>query len=180
MELVERERQHVEDANGVIDSWIESFNMQLDDNGEYNWQANLPEQHDLLIDKYHALLKNWNAMISEYNSVVAPKDIGRPLAASEAQIAKVLKLHAEGIPQRLIVDEVKPLGRNTIRTIIGRQYRTDRTSVKRIERLGIDKTELVSAKVRKRSRDALPKRIKQTLDQGAELIREAKGLGRAR
>ena len=52
--------------------------------------------------------------------------------------------------------------------------------MKGIEKLGIDKTELIRAKVRKRERDGLPKRIKQTLDEGAELIREAKGLGRAR
>jgi hypothetical protein len=68
----------------------------------------------------------------------------------------------------------------TVRTIIGRENRTDRTTVKRIEKLGIDKAELIRAKARKRQRDALPKRIKQTLEQGAELIAEAKGLGRAR
>ena len=87
-------------------------------------------------------------------------------------------MQASAKAARLIVDEVKPLGLQTVRTIVGRKERTDRTSVKRIERLGIDKTELIRAKARKRTRDALPKLIKTTLDEGAALIREAKGLGR--
>jgi hypothetical protein len=92
---------------------------------------------------------------------------------------KIVKLRAEGTPLRLIVDETS-LGMQTVRTIIGRKQRTDRTSVKRIERLGVDKSELIRAKARKRTRDALPKRINEMLEQGAELIREAKGLGKAR
>jgi hypothetical protein len=36
------------------------------------------------------------------------------------------------------------------------------------------------AKARKRQRDALPKRIKQALEQGAALIAESKGLGKVR
>lgn len=156
-----------------------AFDMQLGDDG-YSCQTGLAiEQHDQLIARHHDLLRRWNAMVGKYHAIVAPKDIGRPLAASEAEIAQVLKLRKEGVPLRLIVDETN-LGRQTVRTILGRENRTDRTTVKRIERLGIDKTELIRSKARKRSRDALPKRIKQTLEQGAELIREAKGLGRAR
>jgi hypothetical protein len=66
----------------------------------------------------------------------------------------VLKLHRTGIQLRLIVDETG-LGLQTVRTVIGRKTRTDRTSVKRIEKLGIDKTELIRVKARKRTRDAL-------------------------
>lgn len=179
-ELVERARQHVEDSSSTIQSWIEAFNMQLDDDGKYGWQDGGPvEQYDRLLDVHNDLAKRWNKIVGEYNAIVAPKDVGRPLAASEAQCAQVLKLRNDGIPLRLIVDETS-LGLQTVRTIIGRKDRTDRTSVKRIERLGIDKTELIRAKARKRSRDALPKRINEMLEQGAELIAEAKGLGRAR
>jgi hypothetical protein len=64
------------------------------------------------------------------------------------------------------------------RTIIGRKHRTDRTSVKRLIKLGIDRSTVNSEKTRKRARDALPKRIKQTLEERAALILEAKGLGK--
>jgi hypothetical protein len=91
----------------------------------------------------------------------------------------VLKLRKEGMPYRLIMDETG-LGLQTIRTIIGRKERTDRTTVTRLERLGIDKAELNRTKARKRTRDALPKRINEALDEGAALVTEAKGLGKAR
>jgi hypothetical protein len=110
--------------------------------------------------------------------VVAPQDVGRPLDADEAQCARVLKLRKEGTPYRLIMDETA-LSLQTVRTIIGREHRTDRTTAKRLERLGIDKTELNRAKARKRTRDALPKRINEALAEGAALITEAKGLGKA-
>ena len=64
------------------------------------------------------------------------------------------------------------------RTITGRKHRTDRTSVKRLIKLGIDRSTVNSEKTRKRARDALLKRFKQTLEERAALILEAKGLGK--
>jgi hypothetical protein len=104
-ELVERERQHVEDAVALIGSWIEAFDMQLGDDGKYIWKAGLAEEYDQLLDKHSALVKRWNKIVGEYNAMVAPKNVGRPLAASEAQCEQVLKLREEGTPLRLIVDE---------------------------------------------------------------------------
>jgi hypothetical protein len=169
-ELVERMKQHVDDADNVINSWIEADQLELGDNGLYQFSPSLSTRYDEMLDKHLVLIKQWNS----FAAMIAPRDVGRPLAASEAQCATVLKLHAEGTPLRLIVDETS-LGLQTVRTIIGREHRTDRTSKKRMTKLGIDKTELNRAKARKRTRDALPKRVKATLDEGAELIREAKG-----
>jgi hypothetical protein len=127
-------------------------------------KAGLAEQYDQLMDSHNGLVKRWIKIVGEYNAIVAPKDIGRPLAASKAQREQVLKLRNEGLPLRLIVDETS-LGLQTVRTIIGRKERSDRTSMKRIERLGIDNTELIRAKARKRGRIALPKRINEMLDE---------------
>ena len=38
----------------------------------------------------------WNRFVPDYNAIVAPRNVGRPLAASEAQVATVLKLHKAG------------------------------------------------------------------------------------
>ncbi len=175
-ELVQRLRQRLEDNHAMIDSWIEAFSMELGDDGAYHWQAgtSLAEDYGALLDRHNDLVRRWNKLIAK----VAPLDVGRPLNASEADCAKVLKLHAQGVPYRLIVDEVKPLSMQTVRTIIGREHRTDRTTVKRLERLGVDKTERIRAKARARTRDALPKRINEALRESAELITEAKGLGK--
>ena len=182
-ELVERMNQHVDVADAVIQSWIEVDQLQLGDNG-YRLKEGMGFQLDELARKYRELQRDWNKFVDIYNATINPRDVGRPLAASKAQCAQILKLHAEGNPLRLIVDEVKPLGLQTIRTVIGRKHRTDRTSVKRMRRelrkVEIDRSTVASEKSRKRTRDALPKRIKATLDEGAELIKEARGLGKVR
>ena len=62
----------------------------------------------------------------------------------------------------------------TVRTIIGREDRSDRASRKRLERIDPNHAAKISEHHRKRSRDALPKRIAEILKQGAELRKEAK------
>jgi hypothetical protein len=173
--MAQRMEEHVRDADALIDSWIESFEMQLGDDGTWKWHP------DLIVDdlqtRYFALLKQWNKFVGKYNQAVAPKEIGRPLDASPAQCAQVLKLKKAGRSLRNIADEMS-LGLQTVRTIIGREARTDRTSVKRLERVDPQNTALAAWRARKRTGDALPKRIGETLQQGAALLKEAKGLGR--
>ena len=41
-------------------------------------------------DERSELLRKWNAAVKDFNSVVAPRNVGRPLEASEAQRAQVL------------------------------------------------------------------------------------------
>jgi hypothetical protein len=47
--------------------------------------------------------------------------------------------------------------------------------MRRLERIAPDRFLEATLRRRKRSRDALPKRIEQTQKRGAELLREAKG-----
>ena len=66
------------------------------------------------------------------------QDVGRPLAASDAQVATVLRLHKDGKSLRWIVDETS-LSLRTVRTIVDRRNGTDRTTKARREKIEIDK-----------------------------------------
>ena len=107
------------------------------------------------------------------------QDVGRPLAASDTQVAAVLKLHKASKSLRWIADETS-LGLQTVRTIIDRPRGADRTTRKRREKIEIDKFERAHWKAQKRSGDALPKRVQAVIETGKALVTEAKGLGRGR
>ena len=87
-------------------------------------------------------------------------------------------LKRKGMSIRAIMDETG-LGMQTVRTIMGREERTDRTSRKSLER--IDGREAKAMAVRtnamKWRRDTLPKRIEEAQAKAAELLKEAKGFG---
>jgi transposase len=102
--------------------------------------------------------------------------IGRPIAASDAQIANVRKLRKGGMSLRNIATETN-LGMQTVRTIIGKAAGSDRATMKRLERLDPERADLAAWKARKRTMDALPQKITETLEAGAALIKAAKGLG---
>jgi hypothetical protein len=112
--------------------------------------------------------------------VIAPRDIGRPLAASDTQRHEVLTLHKQRKSRRWIA-EATGLGLRTVRTIIGKADGTDRTSVKRgkLRRRELNKARQATWRARKRVRDGLPKRINDVLKSGEELLKQV-GVSRAR
>jgi hypothetical protein len=116
-------------------------------------------------------------VVPNYNAIItaSPRNVGRPLAASDAQRAQVLKLRKQGMSLRGICDETN-LGLQTVRTIVDQGERRDRTTRKHLERIAIDRTAEVRWRARKRTRDSLPKRINETLANGRELVKAAKGL----
>jgi hypothetical protein len=85
------------------------------------------DEHWKLVDRWNALDRDWNRIIPLIDGL---RDVGRPLAASEAQAAYVLKLHRQRKSLRSIADETS-LSLRTVRTIIGRAHFSDRTSMKR-------------------------------------------------
>jgi len=117
--LVSEEREHVEDADRLIDSWIEAFDMTLDDQtGKWTfapWVDNAVAARDA----YNGLVKKWNRHVTTFNNTVVRRNVGRPLAASEAQVAMVRKLSKAGKSLRAIQEETS-LGFQTVRTIIDR------------------------------------------------------------
>jgi hypothetical protein len=79
-----------------------------------------------------------------------------------------LKLHKAGKSLRGIADETSS-SLQTVRTIIGRGRGSDRTSMKRREKIEIDKHERAHWKAPKRTGDALPKQVQAVIEtpQGA-------------
>jgi hypothetical protein len=171
--LVHRMSEHVEDRSGIIDAWIEGFEMVLSDDGEWTTSPFL-KYHDEIVDKYGKLLRKWNKFVPEYNAAILKRNVGRPLAASEAQQADVLKRHKRGESLRSIADDMS-LGLRTVRTIVDRADGVDRTTAKHLAR--IKPEDMAAWKSRKRTRDALPRRVNALLKDKADLLKEAKGLG---
>src|SRR5262249_46489579 len=151
--------EHVQECREITESWIEAFQMRRTDDGKVLVWASFVEQHDDLVDKHNALVREWNKMVPKYNAVVVPKNIGRPLEASEAQCLEVQRLRKTGASLRAIVAQTG-LGLRTIRTIIGRQNGTDRTSKQTnvLRKRELNRQRMISWRARKRTRDALPRR----------------------
>jgi hypothetical protein len=135
------------------------------------------QEHWQTIDAYNKLVREWNAALPLINGRTQP--VGRPLAASEAQVLEVKRLRKTGRSLRGIVDDTN-LGFGTVRTIIDRGNGTDRTTEKHRARIGLDRMRLASQRQQKRTGDALPRQAQRVVEEGQELIKEAKGLGRAK
>jgi hypothetical protein len=178
-DLMSRLREHAEDYGNTLERWQEAFGMQMTDDGKWTWKP-FWQEYKALIDKHNDLVSRWNRFVPLINGGTQP--VGRPLAASEAQCAEVLKLHKQGRSLRGIADDTS-LGLNTVRTIIAKKNGSDRTMKKhrqRVERIELDRTRLASQRRQKRTGDALPRQAQRVVEEGQELIKEAKGLGRAR
>jgi len=173
--LVAEQREYVEDANALIERWIEAFEMTPNDKGDYVFREELLEKYETLGDKHHALIKEWNKFVPKYNARVAPRNFGRPLAASEVQRLNVLKLRDSDHSLRDIADEMN-LSLRTVRTIVDKRDRKDRGTAARLQRIAPDRLAIASERASRRARAALPGRINAMRKRGAELIKRAKGL----
>jgi hypothetical protein len=173
-DLLRKFSDHADDYNTTLENWRETFDMVLTDEG-WSW-APFWDKHNDLVDRYNNLVRRWNKVIP---LIDGPQDVGRPLAASEAQVAEVLRLQKAGKSLREIAFYTS-LGLGTVRTIIGRNNGTDRTSKKRREKIETDRHERAHWKSRKRTGDALPKQVQAVIETGKALVQEAKGLGRGR
>jgi DNA-binding CsgD family transcriptional regulator/uncharacterized coiled-coil protein SlyX len=177
--LIAEMREQVQDCNDMIDRWVEAFEMTLSDNGTYSpapWIAKM----ESYLDKYNALAAQWNKFIPKYNAAVAPRGIGRPLAASEAQQRQVLVMRKEGKSLRTIAAKTS-LSRRTVRTIVGKAEGTDRTTKRtnELRKLELNRANMAAYRARKRTRDALPKQITELVNRGRDIVKRS-GVSRAR
>jgi hypothetical protein len=175
--LVQRLREHIEDTDSIFEQWKEAFEMTLGDDGKWQWSPDIVTGEEWCA-KYTALVRKWNAAVDDFNATIKPRGIGRPLAASEAECIEVLELHKQGRSLRGIVEDLPRLGFQTVRTIVDKRGRRDRTSVKHLERIDPERARVKVWLGRKQRRDRLPKQIQQVQDASAKLVKEAKGLGR--
>jgi hypothetical protein len=169
--LVSEEREHVEDANALIDSWIEAFGMVQNENGKWT-MAQWLDDAVAARNAYLELVKKWNRHVTAFNDTIVRRNVGRPIAASEAQQAQIIHHHKAGKSERWIAEEMT-LSRRTVTTVVNKKRGTDRTTVKHLQR--IDPGRLKEERWRERTRTSLPDRITETLERGAELVKAAKG-----
>ncbi len=176
--LISEQADAVQDAQGMIDQWKDAFEMVLDDDGVWQWNADFIEDEvNVWFGKYMTLAAEWNKFVDEYNTTVrGPRNVGRPLAASEAQCKEVRRLrHKVGMSLREIAGETS-LGLNTVRTIIDKSEQVDRTTFKHLERIAPDRARVKRWQARSRTRKELPKRIHALRENLDELRKRAKGL----
>ena len=176
-ELIDRLRENSEEADGVFEAWIETFEMERTDSGGLTWKP-FWQEHNQLIDDYNDLVRRWNKYLPVINR--EPRNVGRPLAASEAQVVQVQKLRKAGRSLRGIAEDTS-LSVDTVRTIVGKMNGNDRTTTKhrqRLERID-ERQRLVKWKRQRRTGDAPPRRVQRVVEGGRALVKEAKGLGRA-
>jgi hypothetical protein len=171
-DLVRRMEEQVEDAGNVIERWKEAFQMEMTESGSWTWGP-FWEERDQMVRTHNDLVDRWNRFVPLINR----QPVGRPLAASEAQCATVLKLRKAGKSLRDVAEETN-LGLNTVRTIVDKGKGTDRATRKHRARIEKDRQKAISWKRRKRTGDALPGQAQHTFDEGKALLKEAKGLGR--
>jgi len=169
-------REHVEDLHATFDQWRDTFDMQRDADGAWVFnprQSALWEARDGLWAKHQSLLRRWNKFVGEYNARVAPRIIGRPRAASDAQYAEVLRRRKAGESLRRIAGATG-LGLQTVRTILKNrpQLRTNLLQREKPEKLAA-----AEFRARKRAFDALPGQITEFDRRGAALVKATKGLG---
>jgi DNA repair exonuclease SbcCD ATPase subunit len=168
-QLITKLREQLEECDAQIERWIEAFDMQLDDKGLWIW--NVKDEHG----RYLALLQEWNRFVPRYNATVAPRNMGRPLGASEAQRRQVLRRRKSGESLRSIAEDMT-IGLRTVRTIVEKVDGVDRATLARLNCLAPDRAAEIRARRISKDRAALPKRINENLKRNAELIKGAKGL----
>ena len=176
LKLVDAMREQVEACGEQIDRWIDAFDMVLGDDGKWQWSPALVGRWNddmSLLDEHIALVRDWNRFARRYNATIVPKPIGRPLAASEAQVADVKKRRAKGASLRAIAAATS-LSLGTVCTIVGRKNVPPVDRQLRKRELDRDRAKVYRA--RKRQREQLPAQINASRQRNAELLKAAKGL----
>lgn len=171
---VTRQNEHVKDVNDMIEQWKQAFDMIQNEEGAWTFN-DWVLQMDGYREKYFKLVSEWNKFVPLYNARMAPRNIGRPIAASDSQREIVLKLSGKGYSLRGVADETG-LTLATIRTIISQRSGTDRTSMKHLERIDPERARRKTLETRSRMIRTLPKKIAALEKAGGELLKEFKGL----
>lgn len=184
-ELADQMREHTEEVdNRLLENWIEVFEMQRGDSGNWMWdpaQSELWDKYLAALERERKLVTEWNKFVGKYNAVVAPRERGRPLAASAAQQAEVVRQRKAGETLPAIAMATS-LSLRTVRTITEKAAGKGRAGKRtnELRRKEFDRQRAAAYRVRYKARDELPKQIAEVQKTGAALIKAAKGLGRDR
>lgn len=115
-----------------------------------------------------------------YNAQVDPRPIGRPHAASAAQVTDVERRRRAGQSLRKIA-LASGFTFSTVRTIVQKKAGSDRSTKAngKLSKLEFDWLGAAEYRRKKKMQDALPKQISELQESGAALVKAAKGLGKA-
>ena len=169
-----------EEYEAITESWCETFSMELTDGG-WTWKP-FWDAHNKLVDAYQHLVRQWNRYIAAAHP---GRNVGRPLAASQAQIEEVQRLRRFGVmdvgsnefPTSLSLRQIAEqtsLSLATVRTVVAQANRTDRTTLKHLARIMPDKAQIARDKRQRRTGNVLPKRINAALAEGRKAVKEAR------
>jgi hypothetical protein len=179
-DTITKMRENVEDLLALNHDWAEVFDMPLSEDGKRTWSGDLFNQLaqvSRLHDEHEELLRDWNRLVTKWNAsgLTEPLPPGRPMKASADEQQMVLEHHAAGLSLRAIADETG-LSLRSIRTVIGKATGTDRSTKReaklRTRRLKAERQR--AWRQRRASIEALPRRLNEALETGAELVKLAK------
>ena len=136
-QVVRDMEEWVKERDAYLEDFITTFGLDLDNDGFYR-NGDFIRRHQQLFDDYNALVTRQNKLVRRFNANIASvQPVGRPIAASDAQQDRVLKLRRAGRSSRWIAEEIG-LSRRTVTTVIEKSDGTDRTTSKRRVRLGLE------------------------------------------
>lgn len=172
--------QRLEDAAETREQWIEEFKMELTE--QNTWRFNPDsfagwDAYEELRQRYEALIKEWNEFVPQYNDAVVSRSVrqvGRPLAASESQVARVLALRGQGRSYGWIA-EATGLGLKTIRSIVTRPER-EKAERQLLKRRALNREDARRYRARKAARERLESRITDEAKDMTRLLKATKGL----
>lgn len=126
-----------------------------------------------LVKAYSKLARDYHTLVFDKLEDGTLRDRGREIAATKEQRSIVFAAHDEGRSQREIAEEAG-VGRQTVRTLLGKIDGSDRTSkrLSKYPKIEIDRKRMNAWKARQRTRDALPKRLHQKAKKTAELLKD--------
>jgi len=89
--LVREMEEHVQERDEYLETFITTFGLVLNDKGEWV-NGEFIREHGDIIDRFNDLIGRYNKLVRDFNHyAVLPKPVGRPIAASEAQQAQIIK-----------------------------------------------------------------------------------------
>lgn len=171
-DLIRRMSEHSAEHDEALEHFITTFGLTVTDDSKYS-NDEFIKGYLALADQYEDLRLRYNKLVGSFNRNIATvQPVGRPLAASEAQQAQIIRHHKAGKSPRWIAEEMT-LSRRAVTTVIDKHHGTDRTTAGRRKRLGLEPKK---KDWRPASIDGMPKRMTKHFEQGRELRQEAKGL----
>jgi len=97
-DLIWRLEEYIADCNGVMEAWRDTFDIKETDKGVWTWELG-----SALGSPRNALARRFDRRVR----LVHERDVGRPLAASEEDVAVVTKMHKDGKSLRRIAEEME-------------------------------------------------------------------------